>query len=682
MMSNAIESGSHIASSVASITPHLRDVEAPAPIRDLPAWLIWRFEPAPGGGKPRKVPYYANGGKRCGEQGSARDLANLVTFDVAKAAAVRRGFDGVGFATLPQFGICAIDFDNCVTDGKIHPKVEPLLLDTYAELSPSGRGIRMLYKGNLGNGKATRGDDFGMECFSTKGFVTFTGNVLDITELLGNANTVAPLSEALLALHAERFKQREADPLEAERLGGGEPAGMTIAQIQRCLEYIDPDCGYEDWLEVGMAIHCETGGSDEGLDLWDAWSSGSVSKYPGRDALEEKWRTFGRDRSGGEWVTGRTLVHMANEYGARISLNAPASPEEFDRLVDEAKEADGADNPLRYVFEPVHTFSSATALPWIIKGVLPKAALGVVYGASGSGKSFLVLDMCLAIARGIEWRGRKVKQGRVAYIVAEGADGFRKRLAAYALYHNVDLATVPMTVLNAAPNLMEKQDAVDVVKGIRASGGADLIIVDTFAQTTPGANENSAEDVGTALGYCKRIHEATGAMVLLIHHAGKDATKGARGWSGLRAAADVEIEVVREVTGRFMRLTKSKDGEDGLEWGFSLEVVQLGLDEDLDPITSCVVVESQMPVVGAGPTKRLGEVEKVVNEVIQEFAQAQTAGIEKEAVIKEAIRRMEPPADGKRDSRRQRVCRALQSLTTGDDAPYWIDPETDTITVC
>ena len=660
----------------AHITPYLRDVEPPAAIRGLPAWLIWRFEAVPGGGKPRKVPYYANGGKRHGEQGGPNDLAGLVTFDVAKAAAVRRGFAGVGFAPLPQFGICALDFDNCVSEGKIHPQVEALLLDTYAEFSPSGKGVRLFFKGDLGNCKALRGGDFGMECFSTKGFVTFTGHVLDITELLGNTDVVAPLSDAVLSLHAERFARKsDADLLEAELLGGGEPAGLTVAQLQRCLEYLDPASGYWDWLEVGMAIHCETGGSDEGLDLWDAWSARSDPKYPGRDALEEKWRSFGH--GGGDWVTGRTLVYLANKAGAKISLNAPASPDEFERLVDDA-----TDKPLRYVFEPVHTFSSATALPWIIKGVLPKAGLAVVYGASGSGKSFAVLDMGMAIARGVEWRGRKVKQGRVAYIAAEGADGFRKRLSAYAMHHKVDLSTVAMTVLNAAPNLMEKQDAVDVVKGVKASGGADLIVVDTFAQTTPGANENAAEDVGKALAYCKRIHEATGAMVLLIHHSGKDAAKGARGWSGLRAAADAEIEVVREATGRFLRLTKSKDGEDGLEWGFDLEVVQLGLDEDLDPITSCVVVEAQMPVVGAGPTRRLGPVEKVVNEVIQEFAQAQSEGIEITAVLDETVRRLDTPADGKRDTRKQRARRALESLTSGDDAPYWIDPDTKTITVC
>lgn len=660
-------------SNVAHITPHLRNVEAPAVIRDLPAWVVWRFEAVPGGGKPRKVPYYANGGKRHGEQGGPKDRANLVTFDAAKTAAARRGYDGVGFAALPQFGICALDFDNCITDGKIHPQVEALLVDTYAEFSPSGQGIRLFFKGDLGNGKAIRGADFGMECFSTRGFVTFTGNTLDITELLGNTDTVAPLPELVRELHAERFA-RKSEPLETG--ASGEPAGLSIAQIEQCLEALPTDLHYDDWLMVGMAIHCETRG--EGFEIWEEWSTHS-SKYSNRDYNEERWRSFGKGN--GSQVTGKSLVHLANEHGARISLNAPASAEEFESLVDDVQEVDATGEPPRFLFEPVHTFSSTQALPWIIKGVLPKAGLGVVYGASGSGKSFAVLDMGMAIARGCEWRGKKVRQGRVAYIAAEGADGFRKRLAAYAKHNGVDLAEVPMTVLNAAPNLLEKQDAVDVAKGIKASGGADLIVIDTFAQTTPGANENAGEDVGKALGYCKRIHEVTGAMVLLIHHSGKDATKGARGWSGLRAAADAEIEVVREGDARALRLTKSKDGEDGLEWGFALEVVQVDVDEDLEPITSCVVVEAQMPVVGAGPARRLGPVEKVVNEVIQEFALAQTEGIEVGPVLAEAVKRMEPPADGKRDSRKQRARRALEALTNGDEAPYWIGDD-GCITVC
>lgn len=646
---------------VATIKPNLTAIEAPDEMRNLPAWLVWRFEYHEGEDKPRKVPYYTNGARRSGVQGRPEDRQQLTTFDAARTQAARRGFDGVGFVPMPEFNICALDFDHCITNGWLHPDLEPIVSSTYAEYSPSGTGVRAFVKGQYGNSKSRDGD-YGFEVFSSKGFVTVTGNRLGIVDILGNADTIADLDGEVRELCARRF----ARPAAETGISPGDPLGLTPAQIERCLAAIDPDSGHDEWLSVGMALHHETAG--EGFDLWCDWSE-LGSKFPGREVLLHRWSSFGKTHE--RTVTARSLVHLANEHGAGISLNAPASVEEFENLV-EADVPETAGEPPRFLFEPVATFASTKALPWIIKGVLPKAGLGVVYGASGSGKSFAVLDMGMAIARGVEWRGRKVRQGRVAYVAAEGADGFRKRVAAYALHYGVDLSSVPMTVLNGAPNLLEKQDAVDVAKGIRASGGADLIVVDTLAQVTPGSNENAGEDVGRALGYCRRIHEVTGAMVLLIHHAGKDASKGARGWSGLRAACDAEIEVVREGDARALRLTKSKDGEDGLEWGFALEVVQVDVDEDLEPVTSCVVVESSAPVVGAGPARKLGVVERVVNEVIQEIAISQTAGIEVGPVLAEVVKRMGPPADGKRDTRRMRARKALESLCSGDDSPYWI----------
>jgi hypothetical protein len=148
----------------------------------------------------------------------------------------------------------------------------------------------------------------------------------------------------------------------------------------------------------------------------------------------------------------------------------------------------------------------------------------------------------------------------------------------------------------------------------------------------------------------------------------------------LRAAADAELAVAREAAGRTLRLTKSKDGEDGMVWGFDLEVVKVGVDEDLDPITSCVVIEAAVPVGGIA-SRKLGPVETVVNAVIQEYAIAQTSGIEVGPVIAEAVKRMDAPADGKRDSRKQRVRRALEALTVGDEAPYWLGDD-GCITIC
>ena len=166
--------------------------------------------------------------------------------------------------------------------------------------------------------------------------------------------------------------------------------------------------------------------------------------------------------------------------------------------------------------------------------------------------------------------------------------------------------------------------------------------------------------------------------MVLVHHSGKDASRGARGWSGLRAAADAELEVLRQPSGRILRISKQKDGDDDAQWGFALEKVEIGLDADGDPITSCVVVEQDVAV--ARVTRVLGPNEVTVNAVLQDFAKAQLAGIEVDAVVAEAVRRMPAPENGKRDLRKQYAKRALTSLLKDDNAPYFMEAD-NTITV-
>lgn len=635
--------------STTRITPHLWSLEAPTVIRDLPGWLIWRFEGDPKEGKPRKVPYYASGARRSGEQGSREDIAHLVTFEAARAAAVRRGFDGVGFATLEQWGVVAVDVDNCVTGGEIHSDIEPLICQTYSEFSPSGQGVRLFFRGNLGNGKDLSGP-YGLEFFSTRGYVTFTGNCLPGCELLGLENTVAAVPAELMRLHRDRFTREVPESTS--------PIGLTDAQIQQCLDALPKDLHYDDWLRVGMAIHCETAG--KGFELWEHWSEQS-EKHGGRRYDQERWRSFGK--GSGAQVTGASLVSLANKYGAGIALNGPASPEEFDALVEAAVEPTAEAPALKFPVIPAAEFSSGEPPQWIVKHVLPAAELVVLYGASGSGKSFLALDIAGCIARGIPWRGKRVRQGRVVYIAAEGAGGFRNRLKAYALANELDLNGLDIGVIHAAPNFLDKGDAAAVAASVKASGGAAVIIVDTFAQTTAGGDENSGEDMGKALSHCKALHRHTGAVVLLVHHSGKDTSKGARGWSGIRAAADAELEVVREESGRWLRLSKQKDGEDELKWGFDLETVQLGVDEDLDPITSCVVIEAEVPVA-EGQRRVLGPVEKVVMDVVR----GQCAGglrAPVEGVVSEAAGRL-VRSEGTRDTRKQRVRQSLNRLISTD----------------
>lgn len=667
-------------SAVPTIKPHLSSIQAPDLLRALPGWLVWRYEPNPGGGKPRKVPYFTNGMRRHGVQGSVEDRACMTTFEAARSYAARKGFDGVGLALMPEFNVVALDFDDCIFHGQLHPEVEAISAASYSEYSPSGNGVRCFFLGDLGNKKDSPGDPYGVETFSTKGFVTFTGNVLDITDLVGNANFIGPLTDDVHALYAKRFGAQQERSATATN---HTPLGLTEEQVAECVTALPADLAYDDWVLTGMALHHEFNGDTDGFTIWDEWSQASP-KYTTREYSWERWVSFGKHQ--GAPVTARSLVRMANEHGARITLNGPATLEEFVSLPDDDDSdfADISGEPVAKKqharFEPIHASEFASSEPsrWIIKGVLPQAELVVMYGASGSGKSFAILDMVAAVARGTPWRGHRVKQGRVVYVCAEGAGGFKKRLSAYGARQGISLKDIDLFVIPNSPNLLLKADALEINKAI---GKAEIVVIDTLAQTTPGGDENGGKDMGLALAHCKGIHRGTGATVVLIHHSGKDATKGARGWSGLRAAADAEFEVLRLPNGRVLKTSKQKDGDDGAAWGFDLDIVELGVDEDGDAVTSCVIKETEITLAGATSLKTMGPVETIVAAVVKEMAEFQTAGIEVDAVLKEAAKRMDGPVDGKRDTRKQRARKALAQLSDGDTAPYFWDKEDNTLEV-
>jgi len=663
---------------VNKIHPHLASVKAPSLLASKQIWLLWRFEHHEGETKPRKVPYYVNGSKRYGVQGRLEDRQNLVTFEAARAAAVKRGFDGIGHACLDG-DFTVVDFDRCAVNGKLNPVIEALASDTYAEYSPSGEGIHLYVKGNLHNSNvksAASNDQFGIELFATKGFVTFTGNTLEITDMLGVDDTLADPSPDLKTLVHQRFGREVEEFSQVEQA----PLGVSLTTIKEALDVLDPDMGHEDWLRVGLALHHETGG--EGFALWDHWSA-KGSKYPGDGFLQNRWDSFGKNP--GKVVTFRSLAQMANNNGARIILNA-ISMEDFENLADDPPIddlqpiTDIPPEPIKTRFPviPAAEFAVRSSWGYVIKGVLPKAALAVLFGESGSGKSFVMLDMALAIARGEAWRGHRTTSGRVVYLVAEGANGFRNRLIAWSIKTGIDLSTLPLDIIDATPNLLLKDDALDICKSILASGPRpSVVIVDTFAQVLAGANENASEDMGKALSHCKGMHKALGSLILLVHHSGKDSSKGARGWSGLRAAADAELEVIRSPLGRTLRTTKQKDGADFKEWGFDLEVVPLGEDQDGDVITSCVVVQADVPLKNM---RKVGKNEQIILNALAEISLAQTAGIEIDALIQMAIDSLPAPEDGKRDTRKQHIKQAFNKLSD-DENPFFIIEDDNTLTI-
>jgi hypothetical protein len=143
-------------------------------------------------------------------------------------------------------------------------------------------------------------------------------------------------------------------------------------------------------------------------------------------------------------------------------------------------------------------------------------------------------------------------------------------------------------------DLRSPEDLAELADAVTASGGAGgLLIIDTLNRASVGADENNGRDMGEIIDAAKMLQTRLGGAVLLIHHSGKDQTKGLRGHSSLNAALDAALEVRREGDRREWVIAKSKDDGDSAAYPFRLEVVEIGIDEHCDPMTSCAVVPEE-----------------------------------------------------------------------------------------
>lgn len=244
-------------------------------------------------------------------------------------------------------------------------------------------------------------------------------------------------------------------------------------------------------------------------------------------------------------------------------------------------------------------------LRWLIRHVLPSMGLATLYGPPGSAKSFLMLDLVAACARGTNWFGYRVTACRVVVLVLEGEAGFRRRIKAWEEANTCAFPDVVRFVFQAF-DLLNRTDVLALAGAIDAAGGADLVVVDTLNRATPGADENNSRDAGLTIQGSAELQGMFGGLLLLVHHNGKDSGRGMRGHSSLAAAMDAVLEVTRADDRREWRLVKSKDDADGHAHVFRLTVVDLGSDEDGEPVTSCVITPSDPELEApAGPRPRL-----------------------------------------------------------------------------
>nr|WP_115827584.1 AAA family ATPase [Xenorhabdus cabanillasii] len=236
-------------------------------------------------------------------------------------------------------------------------------------------------------------------------------------------------------------------------------------------------------------------------------------------------------------------------------------------------------------------------LDYVVKGIIPAHSLCSIYGASGSYKSFLAGAWGCHIATGKVWAGKQVAQGSVLYVVGEGGIGVPRRIKAWEIVNgqaveNMYLINTP--VFPASPAGVH--ELVIAAQQVESETGQPvrLIILDTLARCFGGADENDSKDMGAFVRGCDELKAKTGASILVVHHSGKDESKGARGSSAFRAALDVEYRINREGKkggALVITCTKMKDAEEPETQAYDLRVVELFTDKDGEDITSLALID-------------------------------------------------------------------------------------------
>lgn len=317
-------------------------------------------------------------------------------------------------------------------------------------------------------------------------------------------------------------------------------------------------------------------------------AEGGVDEEQAKDAMERIAVELGL--SGGEISatirsgieSGKRKRRVARERDARV-------PEPVAPMVD---------------FISLEDATQLESRDYTVKGLIPARGVVQIYGEPACGKSFTALSLCIHIAEGWQLCDRKVKKRPVYYLQLEGAGGLGRRLQAFKVWmqkaHKPSLNGI-FRFWTHSFSLNDAGQCTALCEAINGAGHSGaVVVIDTQSQATLGVDENTSE-MATAIGNATRIAEGVCGTVILIHHVGKDVTKGARGHSSQLGNVDCAIFASKDKRRKTVNwtVTKAKDDPDGYGATFKLHVFELGYDEDGDSVTSCVAE----PVVPSTPDK-------------------------------------------------------------------------------
>lgn len=259
---------------------------------------------------------------------------------------------------------------------------------------------------------------------------------------------------------------------------------------------------------------------------------------------------------------------------------------------------------------------------WLVDSIIPKRSFVALYAPPASWKSFISLDLAEAIATGRDWMGYKIpKKGAVLYICGEGHGGMGARVKACKI-QNKSPDGANLYIIRAQLNLRSSpEDFAELLNAINEliaeiDEPLELIILDTLMRMSGGGfNENSSEDMGGFITQAGKLQEIFECALMVIHHSGKDVTKGLRGHSSLLGAVDTELEIQRldsvinsadsSIVGNaILTVSKQKDGADSIQIGIEIVLVEIGTSDLGFEITTSLAIRHNQEIAGSNPKGR------------------------------------------------------------------------------
>ena len=531
-------------------------------LKGLPNWVVWKaFDEKPDG-RFAKVPICPSSGYKV----SAIDQTNHMTFEEALEAHQDGSGDGIGIVltaetvSLNNAGeplyLIGVDLDKVRgSDGKFNAaKAICKSIGSYAEFSPSGTGIRIfaLSKEPVGKGQSPSG-----EMYHAGRFLTVTGH--------GRLREVVTATDQLKAIEKQWWLEKAGTERTSNNGSSDSPAISAFrralnkiewpetlknrSEISALLDCVTPTSDHETWRDIIWAV--ASLGWDYGRQMLLDWSKGDLTRWStleGASEAEEHLHKLYDAYDPHRNVSIGTLFHHAERLGM------PKAAFDHGRQTHEGTDFTNK----RFNILSKDDLKAMPPAEWLVQGILPTTGVATIYGPSMSGKSFIAIDLAIAITNGdATWFNRRIFKRSGLYVALEGGAGIKKRIEAWETHHQK--TALSLKYLLASFSLLDENVVSELITEIKSVVGKGAVIfIDTLSQVTAGADENSSKDMGCILAAAQHISQQIEGLVVLIHHTGKDARKGARGHSSFHAAMEAAIEVSRKDNARFGKRLRLK----------------------------------------------------------------------------------------------------------------------------